>query len=452
MLLGLIIRSKVGGKRARSSIDRIPSTSPRSAGEPPEKQRAASANGPDTSKPSTPTSKSTTPTLPDSPVDEIEDIVFHFHNSQAKLETEAANKPKPSSTEQIAPMVSTLLKLQEQEKKLRAFQEQSERLGKKMAPKPVAFPDSISSVLSRLAGSVSKRNDSTKAAVVKQEPEKTSGVVVDSDNLYDPETAYDEETPYDPDDLDLNLKAEGTADVKSDETGTVKSLSSTTGIAKSSSYGAVPEVSGKTKHVAPGISSALPPLLAPDLSQIRPGGERARPGSGFGTPPVADAQRTVPRPLLEEFGKRSLPQRPASSDIHPRVVPNDPRSSRFRNVPAHDTSSQSRDLSDTRDLVQARRLSDEPRHDADESKSHPSKSRPSERRWSDDRGRDRHDSHRQRDDRPRDERPRDDRLREERPRDDRQREERPRDDRQRGFVDRDRGHDRDRHLREKWRR
>ena len=398
--------------------------------------------------------------------------MFHFHNSQAKLETEAANKPKPSSTEQIAPMVSTLLKIQEQEKKLRALQEQSERLEKEMAPKPVAFPASISSVLSRLAGSVSNRNNSTKAAVAKQEPEKPSGAVVDSDNLYDPETAYDEETPYDPDDLDLNLKAEGTADVKSDETGTVKSLSSTTGIAKSSSYGAVPEVSGKTKHVAAGISSALPPLLAPEHSQIRPGGERVRPGSGFGTPPVADAQRTVPRPLLEEFGKRSLPQRPASSDVHPRVVPNDPRSSRFRNVPAQDTSSQSRDLSDTRDLVQTRQLNDEPRRDADESKSHPSKSRPSERRWSDDRGRDRHDSHRQRDDRlreerprddrPRDERPRDDRLREERPRDDRQREERPRDDRQReerprddrqrGFVDRDRGHDRDRHLREKWRR
>ncbi len=128
MLLGVIVRNKHAPvKRSRAGSDRVSSKT-----EPPSKRSSVDELS---SKSSTPTTQ--TPVKPsDSPVDEIEDIVFHYHNTQGS-KPEPAKPVQPSS---FPPMISALLKIQEQEKRLRELQKQSELLEKELAPKTVASP------------------------------------------------------------------------------------------------------------------------------------------------------------------------------------------------------------------------------------------------------------------------------------------------------------------------
>ena len=133
MLLGLIVKNKSGaGKRPRTGSDR-----PYKAQNlEPASKRTSVDDG--TPKVSTPTPQPT-PTNPnDSPVDEIEDIVFHYHNSQAM-------KAAPSKAPVIPPVITALLKIQEQEQKLRELQKQSALLEKELAPKvpPSTVPPSV---------------------------------------------------------------------------------------------------------------------------------------------------------------------------------------------------------------------------------------------------------------------------------------------------------------------
>lgn len=331
-------------------------------------------------------------------------------------------------------MVNTLLQIQEQEKKLRALQEQSKRLEEEIAPKKPPLPNalslsslspSVSSVLSRLTGSSTVSNIASQ-----QEQNKSSTQAANLESLYDPETAYDEETPYDPDDLDLSMKDDEVSGEQNEESRTVQnpptSLSNTASVLNPIPHTSLSEVRGDVGRVIPGITTSLPQVVPPDHSQARIESERVRPDPAVVSSAV-DRERTAPRPMLEnpssheQYEKRSYGQSASISDGRSRgYVSQDPRNSRYRN--SHGQDMLHKDFPETRDYRENRRNSDDSRRDSDESKFYSSRSRPSERRWSDDRGRDRYDSYRYRD------------------------------DRQRGFFNRDRSHDRDRHSRDRWRR
>ena len=147
MLLGLIVKNKNAPiKRSRSGSDRALSKT-----EPPAKR--ASVDDP-SSKSSTPTAQA--PVKPsDSPVDEIEDIVFHYHNTQGgkpePVKTTQGEPAKAAQQTSIPPMISALLKIQEQEKRLRELQKQSELLEKELAPKVGNVPAPTGST--QMAGS-----------------------------------------------------------------------------------------------------------------------------------------------------------------------------------------------------------------------------------------------------------------------------------------------------------
>lgn len=156
MLLGIIVKNKNAPiKRSRSGSDRVvPSKT-----EPPSKRTSVDDLS---SKSSTPTIQ--TPAKPsDSPVDEIEDIVFHYHNTQG-------GKPEPAKAAQpagIPSMITALLKIQEQEKRLRELQKQSQLLEKELAPKmgnvasPVGTGGSSGLIGGQMQASVSLPNLTT---------------------------------------------------------------------------------------------------------------------------------------------------------------------------------------------------------------------------------------------------------------------------------------------------
>ena len=156
MLLGIIVKNNNAPiKRSRSGSDRVvPSKT-----EPPSKRTSVDDLS---SKSSTPTIQ--TPAKPsDSPVDEIEDIVFHYHNTQG-------GKPEPAKAAQpagIPSMITALLKIQEQEKRLRELQKQSQLLEKELAPKmgnvasPVGTGGSSGLIGGQMQASVSLPNLTT---------------------------------------------------------------------------------------------------------------------------------------------------------------------------------------------------------------------------------------------------------------------------------------------------
>ena len=246
MLLGVIVRNKnVPAKRSRSGSDRVPSKT-----EPPSKRPSTDELS---SKSSTPTTQ--TPVKPsDSPVDEIEDIVFHYHNTQGGKPEPAKPEPaKPAPSTSIPPMISALLKIQEQEKRLRELKMQSEQLEKELAPKMKTIPvgaDQIAASTGAVTGqsslTVAHSTGDHKDSVSNHFPSQVTGVSsfiasqkpthlagkakgpknlgfpaviqskvstgvpvlsvdgpkADEDQPYDPETADNEDTPYDPEDMD----------------------------------------------------------------------------------------------------------------------------------------------------------------------------------------------------------------------------------------------------------
>ena len=165
MLLGLIVKNKnVLTKRSRSASDRASSKN-----EPPVKRTSVDDHS---SKSSTPTTQ--TPVKPsDSPVDEIEDIVFHYHNTQG-------SRPEPAKAAQAAtmpPMISALLKIQEQEKRLRELQKQSELLEKELAPKMGSVaPPTGTTLIPGSSGLVGNQLQSTVGAGNAQGIQKPSNV------------------------------------------------------------------------------------------------------------------------------------------------------------------------------------------------------------------------------------------------------------------------------------
>ncbi|XP_046865077.1 death-inducer obliterator 1-like isoform X2 [Xenia sp. Carnegie-2017] len=129
MLLGLLVMNKnVPVKRSRSASDRS-STKSESIEPPSKRSTAGDVTVKTNKKPS------------DSPVDEIEDIVFHYHHTHGNKQGKSTKSGKAGKTSSGAgknptmpPMISALLKIQEQEKRLRELQKQSELLEKELAP------------------------------------------------------------------------------------------------------------------------------------------------------------------------------------------------------------------------------------------------------------------------------------------------------------------------------